>query len=320
MAYNNEDYTSVLQEALNERDTQLQEKELPEINIGEAVPVKEDLRFGIETVDFGVKSVVGSVKDGIIGNKTNSLVTIDSQIEWKKGPVAQWAKATTWTQQELEKVELLGINLANEKQDDLYDNAVATIQYSGYVGHAGVKGQEGLLTSGSVQLITDSTNKTIKDMTSDEFVDMVLNAYNTAWAKSSYRIQPTHIAMDASDFMLAMQKFDPNGTIVGADLLPVAAMDRVMAALRKASDNEAFTINFVKIPSQYAVGIKNGKTRFVVYTYNEDYLLMRVHMPEILPVHKRDLLTYECGYRSAFSGALWKQPKSAVYVDYTTSK
>ena len=83
---------------------QLQEKELSEINIGEALPVKEGLDFALEYVDFGVSKVVGSVKDGIIGNKTNSLKTIDSDIEWLKAPVGQWAKAATWTQQELEKM------------------------------------------------------------------------------------------------------------------------------------------------------------------------------------------------------------------------
>jgi len=319
MAFESTDFEEVLQEALTERDTQLQEKELPEINIGEAIPVKEGLDFSLEYVDFGVSKVVGSVKDGIIGNKTNSLKTIDSDIEWMKAPVAQWAKAATWTQQELEKIARLKINLQSKKQDDLYANGLATIQYSGYVGHQAVKGQEGLLTGSLVQLITDATNKTIADMTSDEFVKMVLDAYNVAWRKSGYRIQPTHIAMDASDFMLAMQKFDPNPVIVGTDLLPIAAMDRIMAALRKASGNESLSITFVKIPSNYAVGIKSGKTRLAIYTYDEDYVEMEVHMPELLAVRQRDLLTLECGYRSAFSGAMWKQPQSAVYVDYKSS-
>jgi len=319
MPFVSTDFEEVLQEALTERDMQLQEKELPEINIGEAIPVKEGLDFSLEYVDFGVSKVVGSVKDGIIGNKTNSLKTIDSDIEWLKAPVAQWAKAATWTQQELEKIARLNINLQSKKQDDLYANALATIQYSGYVGHQAVKGQEGLLTGKGVQLITDSTNKTIADMTSDEFVKLVLDAYNVAWRKSSYRIQPTNIAMDASDFMLAMQKFDPNPIIVGTDLLPIAAMDRVMAALRKASGNESFSITWVKIPSNYAVGIKADKTRLAIYTYDEDYVEMEVHMPELLAVRQRDLLTYECGYRSAFGGAMWKQPQSAVYVDYKSS-
>ncbi|ENM5425289.1 DUF2184 domain-containing protein [Escherichia coli] len=313
------DFEEVLQEALTERDMQLQEKELPEINIGEALPVKEGLDFSLEYVDFGVSEVVGSVKDGIIGNKTNSLKTIDSDIEWLKAPVGQWAKAATWTQQELEKIARLNINLQTKKQDDLYANALATIQYAGYVGHRGVKGQEGLLTGAKVQVVTDASGKTIAEMTSDEFVKLVLDAYNVAWRKSSYRIQPTHIAMDASDFMLAMQKFDPNPIVVGTDLLPIAAMDRIMAALRKASGNESFNITFVKVPSNYAVGIKSGKTRLAIYTYEADYVEMEVHMPELLAARQRDLLTYECGYRSAFGGAMWKQPQSAVYVDYKSS-
>ncbi len=61
---------------------------------------------------------------------------------------------------------------------------------------------------------------------------------------------------------------------------------------------------------------RREKTRLAVYTYEADYLEMEVHMPELLAVRSRDLLTYECGYRSAFGGAMWKQPQSAVYVDY----
>lgn len=156
-------------------------------------------------------------------------------------------------------------------------------------------------------------------MTAEEFISMILDAYNVAWAASGYRVQPTHIAMDASDFMLAMQKFDTNSVIVGVDLLPVSAMDRVMAALRKASGDNAFSINFVKIPAEYAREITTGKTRLVIYTYDEEYVEMKVHMPELLPVRQRDLLTYECGYRAAFGGAMWKVPASAVYVDYKTS-
>ena len=156
-------------------------------------------------------------------------------------------------------------------------------------------------------------------MTSEEFVKMILDAYNVAWAKSGYRIQPTHVAMDAEDFMQAMQKFETNSTIVGADMLPISAMDRIMAALRKASNNESFNITFVKVPSRYARDIIKGKTRLAIYTYDSDYVSMKVHMPELLPVRQRDLMTYECGYRSAFGGAMWKQPQSAVYVDYKSS-
>jgi hypothetical protein len=312
-------FEDVLQESLTERDKQLQEKELPEINIGEALPVTEGLEFADEYFKYGVTEVMGSLKDGIIGNKTNSLKTIDSEIEMLQAPVGQWAKAATWNQQEVEKIAKVDINLQTKKQDDLYANALATLQYAGYVGHEGIKGQEGLLTGSRVQVIADPAGKSIKDMTAEEFVSMVLGAYNVAWSKSGYRIQPTHIAMDAADFMLAMQKFDTNSVIVGVDLLPVSAMDRIMAALRKASGNESFSITFVKVPSSYAKHIAKGKTRLAIYTHSEDYLEMKVHMPELLTVRQRDLLTYECGYRAAFGGAMWKQPQSAVYVDYKTA-
>lgn len=319
MAFEAVDVQEIIEQSLTERDEVLQEKQLPEINIAEAVPVEEGLDFALEYVDFGVRSVMGSVKDGIIGNKTNSLKTIDSDIEWMKAQVGQWAKAATWTTQEVEKVTRLGMDLPTAKQDDLYANALATIQYSGYVGHEGVKGQVGLLTSDQVQLVTDSSGKTLTEMTSDEVVDFILGAYNAAWKKSGYRVQPTTIAIDAEDYMVIMQKFSNGGVIVGTDLLPVSAMDRIMAALRKASGNDAFNVELVRVPSRYAVGIKTGKTRLAVYTKDSELLEMKVHMPELLPVRQRDLLTFECGYRAAFSGCMWKQPQSAVYVDYKST-
>ena len=320
MAIESIEVQEILEQSLAERNETLQEKQLPEINIGEAVPVEEGLDFSLEYVDFGVRSVAGSVKDGIIGNKTNALKTIDSEIDWMKAQVGHWAKATTWTMQEVEKITRLGLDLPTAKQDDLYANALATIQYSGYVGHQDVKGQEGLLTSSVVQLITDASGKTLDEMTADEVVEFILSAYNAAWKKSGYRVQPTTIALDAEDYMLIMQKFSNGGVIVGTDLLPVSAMDRIMAALRKASGNDTFNVELVRIPSRYAVGIKTGKTRLAVYTKDSELLEMKVHMPELLPVRQRDLLTFECGYRTAFSGCMWKQPQSAVYVDYKSSK
>lgn len=316
MAYENVDYSDVITEQLLERDNQLQEKELPEINIGEAVPVNEGLDFATEEWEYGVTEVRGSVKNGVIGIKTTSLETIDSTIEAKKSPVVQWAKGLVYTQQEIEKAQKLGINLPTKKQNDLYANAVATIQYAGYVGHEQKKGQEGLLTGSQVKIYNETSGKTLKEMSSDEFVKMILSAYDDVWSRSNYTIQPTHIAMDAKDFMTAMQKFDPNPQILGTDLLPIAAMDRVMAALRKASQNESFNITFVKVPAEYAKQINKNKSRLAIYSHDEDYLEMKVHMPEVLEVMRTDLLTYQSGYRSAFTGVMWKEPKSAQYVDY----
>lgn len=153
-------------------------------------------------------------------------------------------------------------------------------------------------------------------MTSTEAVEMILNVYNKAWAKSDYRIQPTHIAIDAVDFMTLVQKFEIGSTVVGADMLPIGAMDRIMAALRKASNNDSFSVTFVKVPSQYAQGIVKGFNRLACYVYDEQYVAMKVHMPELLATRQRDLLTFECGYRAAFTGALWKEPDSATYLDY----
>ncbi|OCG10796.1 hypothetical protein A9G09_11840 [Gilliamella sp. wkB292] len=316
MAYENVDYSDVITEQLLERDKQLQEKELPEINIGEAIPITEGLDFATEEWEYGVTEVRGSVKNGVIGIKTTSLETIDSTIEYRKSPVVQWAKGLVYTQQEIEKAQKLGINLPAKKQNDLYANAVATIQYAGYVGHEQKPGQEGLLTGSQVNVYNETSGKTLKEMSSDEFVKMILSGYDEVWSRSNYTIQPTHIAMDAKDFMTAMQKFDPNPQILGTDLLPIAAMDRVMAALRKASQNERFNINFVKIPAEYAKQINKNKSRLAIYSHDQDYLEMKVHMPEILEVMRKDLLSYQSGYRSAFTGAMFKEPKSAQYVDY----
>lgn len=317
MAYENVDYSEIITEQLLERDNQLQEKELPEINIGEAVPVTEGLEFGVEEFEYGVTEVRGSLENGVIGIKTTSLETIDSEIIYKKTPVTQWAKGLIYTQQEVEKALRLDINLTLKKQNDLYSNALATIQYAGYLGHKQSKGQEGLLTGKKIDI--HSVNKSFKEMTCEECVEVILLVYRKVWERSNFTVQPTHIAMDASDFMDLMQKFDPNSTIVGVDLLPIAAMDRIMAALRKASKNDNFNIEFVKIPADYAKKAKQGVSRLVVYTYDEDYLEMKVHMPELLETHRKDLLTYQSGYRSAFSGVMWKEPNSAQYLDYKSA-
>lgn len=311
-------FAGVLEEALTERDTQLQEKELPEIVINEALPIENQSDLFIEYVEYGVTSVHGSLDDGLIGNKTNSLKTIDSDIEMFRATWAHWGKAAVWTEAEAAKVAKLGIDAVRTKQDALFNNAMATVQYAGFLGHKQAKGQEGLLNSTSVT-VTNTINKTIAAMSAQEVIDMVLGAYGAVWKRTGYRQAPTAIGFDAEDFMALMSKFDTGGAIVGLDLLPLSALDKIMAALRKSSGNENLTVEFIKIPSNYARGIVNGKTRMVVYTKDADAVSMRVYAPEILPVRQRDLLTYESGYQAGFSGALWKQPLSATYVDYNTS-
>lgn len=311
-------FAGVLEEALTERDTQLQEKELPEIVINEALPIENQSDLFIEFVEYGVTSVHGSIDDGLIGNKTNSLKTIDSDIEMFRATWAHWGKAAVWTEAEAAKVAKLGIDAVRTKQDALFNNAMATVQYAGFLGHKQAKGQEGLLNSTTVT-VTNTVAKTIAAMTAQEAIDMVLGAYGAVWARTGYRQAPTAIGFDAADFMALMSKFDTGGAIVGVDLLPLSAIDKIMAALRKSSGNENLTFEFIKIPSNYARGIVSGKTRMVVYTKDADAVSMRVYAPEILPVRQRDLLTYESGYQAGFSGALWKQPLSATYVDYNTS-
>ena len=311
-------FAGVLEEALTEHDTQLQEKELPEIVINEALPIENQSDLFIEYVEYGVTSIHGSLDDGLIGNKTNSLKTIDSDIEMFRATWAHWGKAAVWTEAEAAKVAKLGIDAVRTKQDALFNNAMATVQYAGFLGHKQAKGQEGLLNSTTVT-VTNTINKTIAAMTAQEVIDMVLGAYGAVWKRTGYRQAPTAIGFDAEDFMALMSKFDTGGAIVGLDLLPLSALDKIMAALRKSSGNENLTVEFIKIPSNYARGIVSGKTRMVVQTKDADAVSMRVYAPVILPVRQRDLLTYESGYQAGFSGALWKQPLSATYVDYNTS-
>lgn len=311
-------FAGVLEEALTERDTQLQEKELPEIVINEALPIENQSDLFIEFVEYGVTSVHGSLDDGLIGNKTNSLKTIDSDIEMFRATWAHWGKAAVWTEAEAAKVAKLGIDAVRTKQDALFNNAMATVQYAGFLGHKQAKGQEGLLNSTTVT-VTNTVNKTIAAMTAQEVIDMVLGAYGAVWKRTGYRQAPTAIGFDAEDFMALMSKFDNTDVVVDAAGNRFSSMDKIMSTLRKTAGNENLTVEFIKIPSSYARGIVSGKTRMVVYTKDPDAVSMRVYAPEILPVRQRDLLTYESGYQAGFSGALWKQPLSATYVDYNTS-
>lgn len=324
MAIETGQFAEVLEQALTERDETLQETELPEIMINEALPIDNSLDIAIEYVEYGRTEVAGSVRDGLIGNKTNSLKTLDADISMNKATWAVWAKAATWTELEVKKIERVGLDVVKAKQDALYANAMATIQYAGFLGHEDARGQgvtrgqEGLLNSDAVA-VSATVNKTIAAMTAQEVIDMVLNAVKVVWARSGFRVAPNAIAFDAEDFMAIMSKFDTGGAIVGVDLLPLSAMDKIMAALRKTSGNDNFNIEFIKVPSNYARGITTGNTRFAVYTKDESCVSMKVYAPEVLAVRQRDLLTYESGYQAGFSGALWKQPLSATYVDYKTA-
>lgn len=316
------DNTEVLNELLTERDTQLQEKKLPQINIGLAIPIKEDLTAGIDYSLYGITDVIGATDDGIIGTKTTSIVTIGDDIEFAKSPVADWAKGATWTQLELDRVTQLGMNLETKKLDALYANGMATIQRAGYIGHKQVKGQTGLLNESNVSVYNETTGKTIADMTAEEVVGFIVAVYNLAWKASEYSVAPDTIAMDAEDFMALCQKFDASSAIVGVDLMPISALQKLRAALNSAQQNfngEEINVTFVKVPSKMARDITKNKTRLVCYINDEDYVNMSVEMPVLLPAQPKGLLGYEAGYIARFSGAKWIEPKSAYYGDYKSS-
>lgn len=313
------DYANALEQALTERDLELKEKVLPEINIGLAVPIKADIVAGVDWSEYGERSVLGKTDNGIIGKKTTSVLTIDSEIEFKRAPVATWAKGAVWTHQEIAVWERFGMNIQTTKLDDVYANGMATIQRAGYIGHKEVKGQTGLLNSPSVPVFNEVTKKTIAEMTATEVIDFILAVYKSAWEASNYQVAPTTIAMDASDFISLCSKFDESAKIVGVDAMPLSALDKIYAALAKASNNEVKSIEFIKVPSEFARNIQ-GKSRLVVYSKNEEYLNMSVLEPELLDVRPRDMLSFEAGYIASFSGVKWIYPKSAVYGVYTNSK
>lgn len=316
------DSTEVLNELLTERDTQLQEKKLPQINIGLAIPIKEDLTTGIDYSLYGITDVIGNTDDGIIGTKTTSIVTIGDDIEFAKSPVADWAKGAIWTQLELDRVTQLGMNLETKKLDALYSNGMATIQRAGYIGHKQVAGQTGLLNDSNVSAYNDPSGKTIANMTAEEVVNFIVAVYNLAWKASEYSVAPDTIAMDAEDFMALCQKFDASSAIVGVDLMPISALQKLRAALNSAQQNfngEDINVTFVKVPSKMARDITKGKTRLACYINDEDYLNMSVEMPVLLPAKPKGLLGYEAGYIARFSGAKWIEPKSGYYGDYKSS-
>lgn len=318
MSIENADFEVVLQEALTERDGVLQAKELPEIVIDQALPIEVQTDPNIEEVEYGMTSIHGSLDRGALGNKTNSIETLDADIEMFKAPWFDWALAAIWTEKEVAKIAKIGIDAIKFKQDALFNTAMHTIQKGGFLGHVQAKGQVGLLNSGSVT-ISKTYNKTLKEMTAQEAIDLVLHAYGTVWKRSGYRSPPTGIAFDAEDYMELVSKFDTGGAVVGLDLLPLSAMDKIMAALRKASDNQNLQLEFIMVPSNFARDINKGKTRMVVYTKHEDCVSMRVYNPTLVPARQRDLMTYDCAYVAGFSGAMWKQPLSATYVEYKTS-
>ena len=308
--------SEVIAEALTEADVTLQEREYPEINIREAIPVSDTLEKGLEYSKFGIVGTRGSLDDGLIGNKTSSLIEVGTEIEWKKAPAEDWAKMAEWNVVEVEKAARFGVALDTARLDTVYQNALATIQKAGYRGHKQSKNMEGLLTGASVEQVAPAVNKDLNAMTADEVVTFILSAYDKAYAKSGYTVMPNKIAIDSRDLMIIMGKFSTS-VVVGIDGMPFSALDKITAALRKASGNDTFSVDFVKVPMQFAQKVKNATTsRLVVYSYNEAYVDMEVMMPELITEISHGLLTFQAGYRSRFTGARWKEPDSAVYVVY----
>lgn len=311
--------SGVIAEALTEADLKLQEREYPEINIAEAIPVSETLEKGLEHSKFGIMGVRGSLDDGLIGNKTTSLIEVGTDIEFKKAPAEDWAKMAEWNLVEVEKAVRYGVAIDTTRLGAVYDNALATLQKAGYLGHKASKGQEGLLTGADVEKLAPAVDKTLNAMTADEVVTFILDAYDKAYAKSGYTVMPNKIAIDSRDLMIIMGKFSTS-VVVGIDGMPFSALDKITAALKKASGNDTFSVDFVKVPMKFAQKVKNATTsRLAVYSYNDAYVDMEVMMPELLTEINHGLMSFQAGYRTRFTGARWKEPESAVYVDYKIS-
>lgn len=317
MAYTTEqqraDALSYLESGLTEFDSVIKEKTYPDIVIGNFVSMPALPDYAVEKYASTVINGRGSLNDGLIGDKTSSLVTVDAEIDGKGVKVATWAKSVQWNVVELAKASRLGVQLDTAKMNVLNHNAQQTIQKVGFVGHTEDDNITGLLTSATLSVFNESTGKSIAEMTTEEAINFFAGLLTQYYARTGGNMFPNTIAIDGFDLMSLTAKVAG----ISANGVPINALAVVKESLANVA---GYNIDILAIPSMYGRNVADqGKSRALVYTNTDDVVRLAVYQPTSLGIEAQGLLTYQSGLIAAFSSVQFKEPELALYVDYKSS-
>ena len=281
----------VLASKLTAVDKAIAATKYPAIVFPEFVTVDQSAAIGAtEKVHYG-STISGSLDDGIVGDNTNTLDTVSVAFQQRKTPIVDWMKVVRYSLIELERCKILGVDIDTQKIMALNKNAMQTLQKVAFLGHGRDGRLKGLLNGEGVEVVSADTagivtTKPVDKMTFAEAVEFFESMFKFAISKTKHIDTPNMLVIDAGD--LAHLAF-----------LTRTAGDATTALEFLTKNLEAAAGQPVKIKAAPA-----------------NYAAVVPMTPRTIPVFQKGAVDFETGLRMAFGGVVFKEPESALYVDY----
>lgn len=308
MKFTLNDGLNILVPALAAFREQMVEEKYPEIVFPQFVHVDNSGGTGLtDKIHFEVESA-SDLDDGLIGDKTTDVDTVDVEFADRRSPIVAWGKGVTYTQRELEICSRLNIDVDTQKLRVLRQNADQTLQKVAFVGHGRDKRIKGLLNGTGIAAKPIKVAKTFEAMTGDEAASCVVDMFKTVLESTKLIAAPDTMALPMMDFVELAVK--PRGE--GRD---TSVLEYVREKLKAAAGK---SVEIKGIPLTYADKAgAGGKKRAIAYINSPQHVVFDIPVPpDLLDTRQKGLLAWQTGMRMDFGGVSFLEPQSAVYADY----
>lgn len=312
MKLRDEEILSQLASAAASFNEGFKEREYPEVQLANFVPITQQGDESIDALDYGEIEGTQDLENGLIDENTTSLETEDLNITAKKGIYLSWAKSAVYTSEAVARAKRLDIELDTAKLRNLERVALLTMQKTALLGHKKISGVQGLLTNANVKAKDLTAGTAISAMTGAEARAFFLSLIEFGYEQNGGLLIPNTIAIDSKDLMALASKYDNS---IGAVNGGVNALTAIKEAL---SQSTGVDVNIVGIPLGFAQDLGGkGKNRAVVYTKSEDVLSTDWALsPTAMQPFQRSVLSWEIAVKAKFTGTLIRQLDKVAYVNY----
>lgn len=308
MQFTQKDGLNILIPALAQFREQMVTEKYPEIVFPQFVTIDSSGGRGLmEKLHFSVESA-SDLDDGLVGDKTTSIDTVEVDFKPGSAPIVSWAKGVTYTLRELEVCARLKIDVNIEKMRVLRQNADQTLQKVAFLGHARDTRIKGLLNSDLVEAVGIKGGKPFANGTADENAAALIDMFTRVLTSTDLIAAPDTLAIPMLDYVTLGSQ--PRGE--GRDTTVLKYVTDALAGIAGKP------VNLKPIPLKLAdtAGV-GGKKRAIAYINDAQHVVMDVPSPpEVLDVQPKGLLAWQTGIRMDLGGVTFLEPQSAKYIDY----
>ncbi|ETD72965.1 hypothetical protein V757_01075 [Pelistega indica] len=302
------DHLNILQTALTQVSKDISMTKYPEIVFPQFVYVDSSADRLMDFRQHLTGDVTGDLDDGIIDINTTVFDQVDIKFGSRTTPLFPWLKTVSWTLHQLEKAAKFGVAIDTSKIKSLNLNAQQTLQKVAFIGHARKDGVKGLLNSPDVTIQEAKIKKAINTMTYDEATATFKDMFLAVFDQTNLIAAPDTIAISYDDYAyLAFLEKDHKEKTALQWL-----QEHLSGAAGKAVSIKPLPGGFAKLATA-----GSSKKRAIAYINDAEHVVFDVpQSPTILTAEKVGLVSFQSGLQMAFGGVTFKEPQSAIYVDY----